>query len=132
MVNTKLILLTLVVAAATGGCQKRPSNVSKPARAFLDSAIAANEALYDSTTSGLGLNRLLCLGSRAQAKFGDDLTYDLLNRADSTVELRHTKTEWLAGKRGQRINHPADDDELCLQIDSLWSVFLATRARVRP
>ncbi len=132
MIRTKLVLLTLVVAAAIGGCQRRQGGVSRPARVFLDSEIAATEALYDSATSSLGLNRLLCLESRAYPKLGEELTFDLMQKADSIVALKHTKAEWLAGKRGQSVNHPADDDELCLQIDSLWSVFLATRAKVRP
>lgn len=132
---TQIVGVLLVVGfGAAGGCQGRSESSSKPALVLLDSSLAGNEALYDSSTANLAWDRLTCLEARARRVLGNDVVREVVLEAERTVRAKHSRIEHLAGERGIASFHDAPTEASCRRVDSLWYAQLAeaSSARRRP
>jgi hypothetical protein len=131
----RVILASTILSAAfvsTDGCQGRDAALAGAAKVLLDSSLAANEALYDSSTANLAMDRLACLESRAKPRLGHDEVLRIATEADRTVRKRHSRAEFLAGDRGIEMLHDAPTTSNCRRIDSLWYALVTQRRKARP
>jgi hypothetical protein len=117
---------------STGGCQGRAAPTPNAAKVLLDSSLAANEALYDSSTANLAMGRLACLEGRARPALGHDEVLRIATEAERTVRRRHSRVEFLVGDRGIEMLHDEPNAENCRRVDSLWYALIAQRRKVRP
>ena len=124
--------LPSAVFVSTGGCQGRDAVLAGAAKVLLDSSLAANEALYDSSTANLAMDRLACLESRARPRLGHDELLRIATEAERTVRKRHSRGEFLAGDRGVEMLHDAPTTANCRRVDSLWYATVAQRRKARP
>jgi len=124
--------LLSVVFVTTASCQGRNSSLPSAAKVFLDSSLVANEALYDSSTANVGMDRLACLEARTRDVLGRDTVRRIATEAERTVRARHTLAEEAAGNRGIEMLHDEPNVANCRRIDSLWYALLAQQRKARP
>jgi hypothetical protein len=131
----RVILASTLLSAvfvSTGGCQGRGASLPDAAKVLLDSSLAANEALYDSSTANLAMDRLTCLEARAWDLLGRDALRRVASEADRTVRARHSQAEAAAGRRGIEMLHDEPNAVNCRRIDSLWYALVTQRRKARP
>ncbi|MHB1312025.1 MAG: hypothetical protein ACYC3L_08405 [Gemmatimonadaceae bacterium] len=134
--QVRLLLMTVtaflsVLLGTSAGCQGGNAPLSRPAQILLDSSLAGKEAMYDSSTANLAVDRLTCLEARAYPVLGQDEVSRIARLADRTVRARHSRAEYVAGLRGIGMVHDEPTAEFCTRIDSLWYVMVVKQAKAR-
>jgi len=131
LVGLRAAAVCVVVLSCIGGCQGRREPRSRPAQILLDSSLAGNEAMYDSATANLAMDRLACLEDRARSVLGHDEVLRIAREADKTVRARHSQQEYAAGSRGIGMFHDEPTAEFCTRIDSLWYATVVKQRKPR-